>query len=243
VDHYKRFYTPNNAVVVVVGDFESAKALEIVRKTFGAIPRGPTHQQVITREPAQNGERRTEVIRDVETPAVMIAYHMGAKGDPDYLPLWLLDRILSSGRSSRLYHDLVYTRKIAQQVGTMVTDNKDPGLFLAYAVPMPGHAAAELEAELLKALDKVKTEDIGDRELQKAVNQAEAGYLFGQQKDHELGTLLGQNEVLKDWRLVNDYLAKLRAVTKADIKQVAAGTFTRRNRSVVTLVPAKEVKE
>lgn len=242
-DHYKRFYTPNNAVVVLVGDFESAKALDIVKKTFGTIPKGPTVQQVITREPAQNGERRTEVVRDVETPAVMVAFHMGAKGDPDYLPLWLIDRILSSGRSSRLYHDLVYTRKLAQDVGTMVTDNKDPGLFLAYAVPMPGHTAAELEAELIKALDKLKTEAVADRELQKAINQAEAGYIFGQQKDYELGVLLGQSEVLKDWRLVNDYVDKLRGVTKEDLKRVAAQTFTRRNKSVVTLVPTKEVKE
>ncbi len=242
-EHYKRYYTPGNAVVVVVGDFESGKALEIVKKTFGVIPKGPAITQVITTEPPQKGERRTEVIRDVETPAVMIAFHMGAKGDPDYLPLWMIDRILSSGRSSRLYHDLVYTRKLAQEVGTVVGDNKDPGLFLAYAVPMPGHTSAELEAELLKALDKMKTEEVGDRELQKALNQAEAGFVFGQQKDYELGLLLGQNEILKDWRLVNDYLPKLRGVTKEDIKRVAAQTFTRRNRSVITLVPAKEVKE
>lgn len=242
-DHYKRFYTPNNAVVVLVGDFEATKALALVKKTFGAIPRGPEIKQVITKEPQQNGERRTEVIRDVETPAVMIAFHMGAKGDPDDLPLRLLDQILSSGRSSRLYHDLVYTRKLAQSVGTMVTDNKDPGLFLAYALPMPGHTAAELEGELLKALERVKIEDVDDRELQKAINQAEAGYIFGQQKDHELGVLLGQNEVLRDWRLVNDYVEKLRKVSKEDLKRVAKQTFTRRNRSVVTLVPTKEVKE
>lgn len=243
VDHYKRFYTPGNAVLVLVGDFEAPKALDLVKRTFGTIPAGPAIHEAVTREPRQNGERRTEVIRDVETPAVMIAFHMGAKGDPDYLPLWLVDRIMSSGRSSRLYHDLVYTRKLAQEVGTMITDNKDPGLFLAYAVPMPGHTTAELETELIKALDRLKTEDVGDRELQKALNQAEAEYIFGQQKDHEIGVLLGQNEVLKDWRLVNEFLDRLRQVTREDIKRVAAQTFTRRNRSVVTLVPAKEVKE
>ncbi|MBM3275548.1 MAG: insulinase family protein, partial [Candidatus Sericytochromatia bacterium] len=192
--------------------------------------------------PPQKGERRTEVIRDVETPAVMVAYHIGPRSDPDFHTLWVMDKILSSGESSRLHRDLVYTRKLAQEAGTSALENKDPGLFLAYAVPMPGHTAGELEGELIKALDRLKAEEVTPRELQKAINQAQATYLFGQQKNYEIGQALGSAEVQHTWRAVNDFLDKVRQVTAADIKRVAEKTFTRQNRSVITLVPAKEAK-
>ncbi|MBM3269696.1 MAG: insulinase family protein [Candidatus Sericytochromatia bacterium] len=242
VAYYKAHYQPNNAVVVVVGDFETSKALDVVKKTFGALPRGPVARRAIPQEPPQKGERRTEVIRDVATPAVMLAYHMGPKGGADFFPLAVIDRILSSGRSSRLHHDLVYTRKWAQEVGTNAGENADPGLFLAYAVPMPGRTAADLESELIKALDRLKTEDVADRELQKAINQVEAKFYFSQQKNYALGTAIGSAEAQGSWRFVNDYVTRIRAVTKADIRRVAAQTFTRQNRSVITLVPAKELQ-
>ncbi len=241
--YYKAHYQPNNAVLVVIGDFQASRALDTIKKQFGPLPRGATEQRTIPQEPEQKGERRTEVVRDVETPAVMVAFHMGPKTSKDFHTLAVIDRILSSGRSSRLHHDLVYTRKWAQEVGTSAGENRDPSLFLAYGVPLPGHTAAELEAELIKALDKLETEDVSDRELQKAINQVEAKHYFGQQKAYALGEALGSAEAQGGWRFVNDYIQKVRAVTKADIRRVAAQTFTRRNRSVITLVPSKETKE
>lgn len=241
--YFKTHYMPNNATVVVVGDFQSAKALEAVSKYFGPIPKGKLPAEDIPAETPQRGERRTEVVKDVETPSVMIAYHIPPKGDADTYALLVMDKILSSGRSSRLYSDLVYTRKLAQDVGTYTAENKDPGLFLTYATPLPGHSAGELEGELVKALDRLKTEDVADKELQKAVNQTEAAFYFGQQKDYELGVVIGTAESVRSWKLLDQYVSKIRSITKADIKRVAAKTFTKQNRSVITLVPTKEVKE
>jgi zinc protease len=242
VAYYKAHYQPGNAIVVVVGDFQTAKAMEIITRYFGAIPKAPAVTATVPQEPPQKGERRTEVIRDVETPAVMLAYHIGPKSDPEFHALWVMDKILSSGESSRLHRDLVYTRKLAQEAGTSALENKDPGLFLVYAVPMPGHTSGELEGELIKALDQLKSEEVTPRELQKAINQAQAAFIFGQQKNYEIGQALGSAEIQHSWRAVNDFLEKVRQVTAADIKRVAEKTFTRQNRSVITLVPAKEAK-
>lgn len=242
-DYYKAHYLPNNAIVVVVGDFVPVKALEIIKRNFGHLKAGELPTAEVTQEVPQSGERRVEIIRDVETGAVMVAYHIPAKGDRDFYTLEVLERILAKGRSARLYHDLVYTRQLAEEVGAMTLENRDPGLFLAYAVPLPKHTTAELERELRQALERLKTEDVTDYELQKAINQAEASFIFGQQKNFEVGSQLGSNEALRDWQLVNDFLPKIRAVTKQDIRRVAAKVFTRMNRSVVTLVPAKEVKD
>lgn len=241
--YYRRHYTPNNAVVIVVGDFETPKAFDIIKKTFGKIPKREISLGPITQEAPQRGERRTEILREVETSAVMVAYHMPQKSDPGYYALSLASKILSAGRSSRLYHDLVYKRKMAQQVGTSVAENIDPGLFLAYAIPMPGLKAAALEVELLASLGRLKNEDVGDREIQKALNLSASSFIFGIEKNYAIAERLGANEMFGDWRLTNLDLEHLRAVTKADIRRAASATFTRKNRSVITLVPAREANE
>jgi zinc protease len=237
-DFYKRFYHPNNATLVVSGDFTAKQALPIIQKTFGKIPKGPVPPQVMTVEPKQMGERRSEIVRPVQTASAMAAYHIPAFGHPDLYALEILSNLLSNGESSRLYQDLVYQKAIAQDVGTYMSKQINPSLFLLYGTLAPGKAPAALEEGLYAQIERLKSEPVSDRELQKAKNQVEASFLFGQQKAEQVANVLGEAATLKDYRLANQAVDRVRAVSAADVMRVAKTYFTKENRSVVTLIPA-----
>lgn len=237
-EFYRRHYHPNNATVVVAGDIDPEQALAVVRDTFGKIPKGPVPPRVVTVEPRQLGERRSEIVRSVQTPSAMVAYHIPAYGHPDLYALQVLSNLLSNGESSRLFQDLVYQRKIAQDVGTYMSRQIDPSLFLMYGTLLPGQSAQSLEEGLYAQIERLSTEPVPERELTKAKNQVEAGFLFGQQKAEEVALLLGEAETLKDYRLALQETERVRAVTAQDLMRVARTYFTRENRSVVTLLPA-----
>lgn len=144
--YYRTYYRPDNAIVVVVGDFDTATAIRLAEKYYGRLPaQGGNFPRNPTVEPPQNGERRAELIKNVQSPVVMAAYHVPAAGNTDLYALDLLDTILSSGESSRLYHELVYKQRVAQQVGSGLSENKDPGIYYVYGQPMPGKSTAALE--------------------------------------------------------------------------------------------------
>lgn len=237
-DFYKRYYHPNNATLVVSGDFNAKEALPLIQRSFGKIPKGPQPPQVLTVEPKQMGERRSEIVRPVQTASAMVAYHIPAYGHADLYALQVLSNLLSNGESSRLYQDLVYRKKIAQDVGSYMSQQINPSLFLLYGTLLPGQASTSLEDGLYAQLDRLKSEPVSERELQKAKNQVEASFIFGQQKAEQVANLLGEAAVLKDYRLANQVVEQVRAVTPQDLMRVAKTYFTKENRSVVTLIPA-----
>lgn len=153
--------------------------------------------------------------------------------------------MLANGQSSRLYQDLVYRKAIAQDVGTYMSKQIDPSLFLLYGTLLPGKQPADLEAGLFAQIERLKTEPVSERELQKAKNQVEASFLFGQQKAEQVANVLGEAATLKDYKLANQVVGHVRAVTPQDVMRVAKTYFTKENRSVVTLIPesAGSVKE
>lgn len=240
-EHYRTYYAPNNATIVVVGDFDSAKVFALVEKYFGSIPRGPAVPKVGAVEPKQLGEKRVAVKREAELPAVFAGYKAPNLTDPDSHALNVLQGILSSGKSSRLYRSLVYDKQIALYAGGDYDDvSTDPNLFYLYAGVMPGKTADEVEKALYEEIERFKTEPVTDEELQKARNQAEASFIMGQDSVFYQAMLLGQFETVAEWRLLGKYLDGIRAVTKDDIQRVARRYFTEENRTVGTLVPVKQ---
>ncbi|MNL08146.1 hypothetical protein D3C87_1288520 [compost metagenome] len=113
----------------------------------------------------------------------------------------------------------------------------NPSLFLLYGTLLPGKATADLEAGLFAQIERLKTEPVSDVELQKAKNQVEASFLFGQQKAEQVANILGEAATLKDYRLANQVVDHVRAVSAEDVRRVAKTYFTKENRSVVTLIP------
>lgn len=238
VEFYQRYYHPNNATLIVSGDFEPKEAMAIIERTFGKIPKGPMPPKVTTVEPKQLGERRSEIVRPVQTASAMVAYHIPAFGHPDLYVLEVIANLLANGESSRLHQALVYQEAIAQDVGAYLSKQIDPSLFLLYGTLLPGKTGAELEAGLYAQIERLKTEPVSERELQKAKNQIEASFIFGQQKAEQVANLLGEYASLKDYRLANQVVEGVRGVSAADVQRVARTYFTRENRSVVTLIPA-----
>jgi len=239
--YFKTYYAPNNAVVCVVGDFDSAKLFDLIRKEYGDIPRQPSPRPVVLDEPPQNGERRTKLYKAAELPAVTIGYHIGTYKDPDDPALDLLSNILGAGESSRLYRSLVYEKQIATSVSATNESRIDPGLFTFYAQAQQGHTTEECENAIYAALKDIQDSGVTDRELQKAKNIFRASYVNNFKTNMTLAGQLAEYEAnWGDWRKLFDYPKRHDRITAPDIQRVARKYFRERNRTVVTLVPEKE---
>jgi len=240
-NHYRTYYAPNNATIVVAGDFDAKTLLPQIEKYFGKAPRGPAVPAVGAVEPRQVGERRVIVKKQAELPAVFAGYHTPDVKDKDSYALEILQGILSSGKSSRLYKSLVYEKQLALYAGGDY-DNvaNDPNLFYVYAGVMPGKTTEEVEKALYAEVDKLKTEPVTDEEIQKARNQIEASFIMGQDSVFYQAMLLGQYETVASWKLLEHYVDNIRAVTKEDVQRVAKEYFSPDNRTVGILVPVKQ---
>ncbi|MEO7714587.1 MAG: pitrilysin family protein [Capsulimonas sp.] len=237
-DYYKNYYTPNNATVVIVGDIDTAKAVEMVRKYFGSMKPHPVSEHFLTPEPVQEGERRVLVSRAGTTPQIEIAYHIPGVMDPDRYTLDVIETVLNGGRTARFFQDLVQTG-LASDTDAGDIGLRDPELLQIGASAQPGHTNPELEKALLAEIEKLKTEPITDEELARALNQAEAGYVFGKESVSAQGSLLGEDAMRGDWRRGEYYLENLRKVTKTDIQRVAQKYFVERNRNVGYFEPIR----
>lgn len=243
-DYYKLYYAPNNAYVVMTGDFSTAEIMPKIRAAFGKIPRGAEPPKVDTFEPPQRGERRVVLKKEAELPFVLMYYHAPTLHSPDTYALDLLSVVLAGGRSSRLYHDLVYQKRLARRIDADYSGvSIDPTVFSVTAQLMPGKEHAEVEREIDSLLDKVKTELVSDRELQKAKNQVEAAFIFGRDSIFGQAMKIGYYEAAGGWRLMDQYLDGIRKVTRADIQRVAKQYLDRDQRTVGVLIPTKEKPE
>jgi zinc protease len=240
-DHYRMYYAPNNATIVVVGDFDARTLLPQIEKYFGKIPRGPAAPRVAAIEPKQLGERRIIVKKQAELAAVFAGYHTPDLKHSNSYALEVLQGVLSSGKSSRLYRSLVYEKQLALYAGGDY-DNvaNDPNLFYLYAGVMPGKSANEVEKSLYEEIEKLKNAPVTDDELQKAKNQIEASFIMGQDSVFYQAMLLGEYETVASWKLLETYVANIRAVTKEDVQRVAKEYFSEDNRTVGILVPTKQ---
>jgi zinc protease len=235
---YKIYYAPNNAVLVVAGDFKADAVLAKIKQMFGAIPRGPEPPKVLAVEPEQNGERRLVVQRPAELPIVYVGYPVPNQQSPDAIPLDVLSVVLSGGRSSRLYRHLVYERQLALEAGGDYSYfSIDPNLFWFYATPLPGQTPETLEKELIGEMERLKKEPIGDEELKRAKNQIEAGFVFQDDSVHKRASLLARFELIGGYALKDQYLDKIRAVTASDLQRVAQRYFTDDKKNVGILLP------
>jgi len=238
---YKTHYAPNNAVVVVVGDFKRAELLPRIQKAFGAIPRGPGAPAVRSVEPPQTGERRVTLTReDAKLPFIMAVYHVPTLTDPDSYPLEVLEVILAGGKSARLHRNLVYEKQLALSAGAYYSRvSADPEVFSLYASALPGKRAEELEQALYAEIERLKTELVSPRELDKAKNQIEASFIFSQDSIFSLARQLASYEIVAGWRHWKAYVPGIRAVTAAEVQRVAQKYFTAENRTAGVLIPGR----
>jgi zinc protease len=236
--YFHTYYQPNNAVVIAVGDFDSAELAAEIAKQFGSIPSGDSPPPVRSIEPQQQGERSVVLRREAQLPFIGIAYHTPNLHSPDAAAIEMLAAVLSGGKSARLYEQLVYRRQIARDVGANSDyTSMDPGIFTVYAQPLPGKKVSEVRQALLTEIEKIRDKAPSAREVEKARNGIEAGFVFAQDSLFYQGMLLGQYEMAGDWRLIDKYLPAIRAVTAEDIRRVAAVYLIADNRTMGVLEP------
>ncbi len=209
--HYRTFYAPNNAVVVAVGDFDSADLLARITDAFGSIPAGAAPPAVRSVEPPQEGERRVTVRRPGgAVPIVQMGFHVPAVTSPDFFPLLLVDGVLSGfkgpgvfggealgARSSRLYRALV-ERELAVDAGSACRPSRDPTLFEVGATLRPEVAPERAEAALLEELRRVSEEPVSEEELARVRKQARAQWVYAGDGVSPQAVLLGSMEIVAE---------------------------------------------
>jgi zinc protease len=239
---FHAFYRPNNATLVVVGDFDSARALAWTTNYFGGIPRskGPI-PRLMAKEPPQVEERVvTKSYSNTPLPAVVEGYKVPPHYSPDTYALDLAANMLAQGESSRLYQTLVYKARIALASAGFGRFTEDPNLFWAFAVMNQGHTAEEGEKAVDAVLDQLKSQPTDPKELDKAKNQTISNFILGRQTDEEKAGAIGDAAVIgKDPNLVNTDLDRYLKVTPADIQRVGKEYFDKHHATVLLVTPAK----
>ena len=231
---HRKYYVPSNIVIALVGDIDTHSALPMLERYFGRIPPGPEPETMTTVEPPQNAER-TVVLREATMPIYIEGYHRPDYHSPDDAVYDAITDIFSNGRTSRLYRSLVRDQKLAQVAEGFsgFPGQKYPGLFAFYAVPLNGHTAEQMAPAIHKELERLKNEDVSDAELARFKASARASLLHSLNDNAGLaGQLADYQTRYSDWHEMFRELAKIDAVTKADIRRVAQKTFVASNRTV-----------
>jgi zinc protease len=238
-EFFKTYYAPNNAVLVLVGDFKSADALAKVEKYFGGIPSQPAPPVPDMSESQQASERR----KTLEDPlAQLVRIDIGWKippgNTPDFYAMYQLGEIISTGQSSRLYRKLVKDKQVAVQVGAGPDERRGPGLFIIDIVVTPGKDPAEVEKLIYEELEHIKNEGVTDTELQKVRMQVKRAKVEQLEGTLYRAQALGSNAVYyNDPNVINTGNDKLMDVSKDQIQKAARTYLTESNRTVLITIP------
>ena len=240
---HRTFYRPDNAALIVVGNFDQAKLDAMIDKYFGSLAApGGTIPKVTAVEPARTGPKTVNTYGpNVPLPALAITWLAPAASDQDTPALAVLDAILTAGKSSRLYDSLVYDQKIAQSVFSSAPNNAQPGLFYVGAIMAGGKTVAQGEAALRAQVARVRDGLVTPAELA----EAKAGLLADAVRRREeidgRGFAIGYAlQTEGDAAAANTSLAKLQAVTAADIQRVARKYLADDRRTVINYLPEKD---
>jgi zinc protease len=251
--YYRRYYVPNNATLVIVGDVDAKDALRRTVQHFGSIAPGEIAKRPHTREPEQLGERRVTVSREGTTAYLKIGYHAPSIDEPEFFPLLLLDAVLTGAkglnlwasfrtpppqRSARLYRALV-NGGFASAVNGGVVPTQEPYLYTISVTATEGTALAAVEEEMLAQIDAVRSHGITALELQKAKNQLRARLVFEGDSISNIGHQLGYFDTIASWRLVESLGRRIDAVTQEAVGAAAAKYLTPVNRTIGWFDPTR----
>jgi zinc protease len=233
---YKKYYQPDNAVLIVTGKFEEAKALEYVTKYLGCIPK-PTRKldAPYTEEPAQDGERIVTLRRVGAIGSVMAAYHMPASAHADWAPLSILASVLSESKVGRLDAALVET-KMATSASASADSSHDPGLFTVFAEPASNNLEVVKE-KLLKIMDTLGDESFSAEAIERAKLRSKRRFEQLISNASFMSSALSSSTALGDWRLLFLQRDRIAAVTPDDVNRVAKTYFPEYNRTVGMFIP------
>jgi predicted Zn-dependent peptidase len=234
---YETYYVPSNITVAIAGDVDPQRMRALAERYFGDMPAGEPAPPVVTEEPPQRGERRF-VIEENSQPLFIAGYKGVARNHPDAPALEMLGNILSSGRTSRLYQRMVQDERLALGVQALTgfPGARYPSLFVTFAVPNRGVALQDIERVLDEEIDKARSGDITQEELDRAVTNARAGLIRGLNSNMGLALGLAEAHAQRgDWRDAFTYIEALEEVTLDDLQRVANEYLVDDQRTVGTI--------
>ena len=230
---FYRWYRPNQAILSVSGGVKSKDVFRLAEKWFGDIPPGKTGEIIIPMEPVQTGKRTKEMQGDVPVNALFKAWKMCGRNDAAYFATDLLRDLLSNGESSRLYDELVKEKMLFSSISAYLSDTYDEGLLFVEGRLNEGISFETAEQGLNDCVQRLTTEKISEKELQKVKNKLEAYVLFGDTQISHRAMNLAFYEWLGDAGRINTEIERYRTLTTEQIKQTAEMVFREEQSSVI----------
>jgi len=239
-NYYKNYYAPNNAILIISGDVESEKAIELAEKYFGKIEKRDIHTHNITEEPPQKGERRALIRKESYVTLFLLGYHIPSMKDEEFPAVYLLSRVLGDGKGSRLYRKIVYEMRLASSISSWVDWNSYPGLLYIYATLSAGRKKEELEKAVLEEIEKIRKEGIDEEEIERARNRALSSMLMNFQSVADKGMTVGTFARRGILEKLENWLQIISGVRREEVEKAAKKYLTEQNRTIVILEPEKK---
>ncbi len=222
---HETYYQPNNAILIVTGDIDAATVYKKAEEHFGAIKPGPQIPEFKFVEPEQDGPKRVTLYKESEVEMVAIAFHIPDFTHEDQPRLSAISEMLSSGKSSRLYEELVDKKQLVNQVYAYNMENINPGLFLFLGVCNPGVTAEEVEKAFIGQIEKIKSESVSKAELEKVKINTRADFVFSLESSSSVADLFGGYLARGDLKPLQEYEEKINALTAKEIQTAAQKYF------------------
>ena len=236
-DFYKKFYNPNNATIILVGDFKEISALKLIEKYFGEIKNNsPSSSTIIPSDKEQNTEKRIKVKRSGSYKLLQIAYHITNGSHKDIYPLNIIEEILIGGKKSCLNKALIEKGLVTDIAGGAEV-YRDPGLFSILLSLTPKATHKQVEKIILNELDKLIKDPPSEEEITAAKNRIRATYLFSLDGTYNGVVNLGSFELISDWKQALEWTDKISKVTEKEIASTLKHYFTKENRTIGYFIP------
>jgi predicted Zn-dependent peptidase len=238
----KKFYIPNNAVLIVAGDINTAQAKEWIQKYFGAIPKGtPVKRETFVEEPITQTIKASFEDANIQIPMLVTAYRTPSMKTRDARVLDMISTILSDGKSSRLYKKIVDNKKMALQIGAFSYNQEDYGTYIVYGLPQAPHTSEEIIKEVDEEIVRLQTELISEKELQKLQNKYENQYVNNNSNVEGIADNLATYYLLYgDVNLINTEIGIYRSITREEIRDIAKKYLNPNQRLLLDYVPSKD---
>ena len=235
------YYQPNNAVLIVTGDIDPQTVFDNAQKEFGHIK---NHTDKIPEvhfiEPEQDGPKRITIYKETQVEMLAIAYHIPNFKSPDQVALSVLSQILYSGKSSRLYRELIDKKQLVNQIYAYNMENSDPGLFIFLAVCNPGVKAEDVETELLRIIEQIKQKPVTNSELQKVKINTKSDFIHSLESSSSVANLFGSYLVRGDIEPLLHYEERINSISAETILKVAQKYFKAKHATTIFLKPEKK---
>lgn len=238
LDFYARYYAPNNATVIVVGDFDSAEALALINARYGHLKPSEVTPRTPQAEPRQVRERRRTLVMPLSSPKLLFGYRIPGLADEDHAAMQVLHKVLFGGQSGRLYRRLVVQTELASDASGWVSEFSFPGLYEILITLKTGGDPERVEAVVNEEMARLAREPVSEQELERAKNQLETQFYRNMIEVGDRAYGLGHYAITGgDYKLLFEATERARAVTAEQLRAAAERHMRQSNRTIVTAMP------